>query len=339
MTAAVGIGVAGLGRMGRIHAENLAHRVPAARLVHVADEAPDRAQLLGDDLGVAWSTSFDDLLADEAVEAVVIATPTPLHAQMTELAASAGRHIYCEKPLALDLETTGQVVEVARGAGVQLQIGFHRRFDPDLALVHERVHGGELGDISLFKATFREMAPPTAAYLRECGGIFVDTVIHDLDVAQWLVGDITEITAISAHQRDGAASAADGLSAALILRFANGALGIIDNTRIGGYGYESAIEIVGSQATVRTGHGQGRDEVQRLAAGHLTRALPLEFHERFDDAYRLALAGFIDALLTGQPVSPSGEDAIAALHLAHAAARSAAERRTVRPALHTLTAR
>jgi myo-inositol 2-dehydrogenase/D-chiro-inositol 1-dehydrogenase len=335
MTAAVGVGVAGLGRIGRVHAENLAARIPRARLVKVIDQAPDRAQLTGAELEVDWSTSFHELLDDPAVNAVVIATPTALHPQMTEQAAAAGKHVYCEKPLALDLEATVRAVDTARAADVQLQIGFHRRFDPDLALLHDHIRHGDLGDIALFKATFREMTPPPPGYLRACGGIFADTVIHDLDLARWLVGDITELTATTAHHDHDHAWAGDGLSAALLLTFANGALGLLDTTRRAGYGYEAAVEILGSRATVRAGHAQPRDHLEHLAGGHASRHLPTTFHQRFGDAYRLALTSFVDAIHADRPVTPSGQDAIAALTLATTAARSAVEKRTLHPAALT----
>lgn len=338
MSARIGVGVAGLGRMGQIHAANLAAHVPAACLVRVVDTAADRARRVGEQLGVAWSTAFECLLDDAAVDAVVIATPTGMHAEMVEQAAAARRHIYCEKPLALDVDATARGVQAVSAAGVLLQIGFHRRFDPDLALMHERVCSGKLGDIHFFRASFREPAPPAPDYLRDCGGIFLDTMIHDLDLARWLVGEITEITATTAHRPDNGAPE-DGLSAGLLVAFERGALGIIEATRLAGYGYEAATEIVGSQATVRAGHGQARNELQRLAAGHATRHLHVDFHERFADAYRLALDAFIAAVCAGRSARPTGEDALAALRLAHVAADSAAEGRTVRPTTHALTTR
>ena len=234
----VGLGVAGLGRIGLMHAENLAGQVPSAELLRVVDADEARARATGEQLGVAWSTSYEDLLADPNVHGVVIATPTPLHVEMVERAAAAGKHIFCEKPISLDLSSTLAAIDVAREAGSALQIGFHRRFDPDFAAAAERIDAGELGDVYFFRTTLRDKQPPPMEYIKASGGFFVDVTIHDLDAARWLVGEIEEVTAHGAALSDPAFEAADDVdNAVVVLRFANGALGVIDESRAAGYGY------------------------------------------------------------------------------------------------------
>src|SRR3989442_10648746 len=250
MSRRVRVGLAGLGRMGRLHAANLC-RARFVELVCVADADASLAHATGEELGVEWSASYDDLLRDPSIDAVAIATPTTLHAPMIEGAAAAGKHVFCEKPIALDLESALGAVGAAHAAGIKLQVGFHRRFDPDWAAAAERIRAGELGDVYLFRTSLRDMQPPPIDYIRTSGGIFVDCTIHDLDTARWLVGDIDELTAVGAALSDPEfAEAGDVDNAIVTLRFANGALGVIDNSRVAGYGYHFSTEIVGSTPAV-----------------------------------------------------------------------------------------
>src|SRR5438132_1906757 len=160
----VRVGVAGLGRMGRQHAENLA-RSPSVALVRVVDAGEGAARAAGEELGVEWSTRYDDLLRDSEIEGVVLVTPTALHAEMIAAAAEAGKHVFCEKPIALELEPTVQAIQAAATAGVKLQVGFHRRFDPDWAAARERIQRGELGDVYLFRTSLRDPRPPSMSYI------------------------------------------------------------------------------------------------------------------------------------------------------------------------------
>src|SRR5437870_10564092 len=246
----VGLGVAGLGRIGLMHAENLAGPVQSAELVRVVDADEQRARTTGEWLGVEWSASYDDLLADPDVDGVVIATPTPLHVEMVERAAAAGKHIFCEKPISLDLPSTLVAIEAAHTAGCAFQIGFHRRFDRDWAAAAGRIEAGELGDVYVFRTTLRDKQPPPMEYIKDSGGFFVDVTIHDLDTARWLVGEIEEVTAFGAALSSAFAQIDDVDNAAVVLRFTNGALGVIDESRVAGYGYECSTEVLGSLATV-----------------------------------------------------------------------------------------
>ncbi len=174
----VRLGLAGLGRMGRLHAENLV-RSPSIELVRVVDTVEEAARATGEQLEVEWSTSYEDLLQDPEIEGVVLVTPTALHAQMIGQAVGVGKHVFCEKPIALELEPTARAIEAAATAGVKLQVGFHRRFDPDWAAAAARIRAGELGDVHLFRSSLRDKRPPSIDYIAGSGGFFADVTIHD----------------------------------------------------------------------------------------------------------------------------------------------------------------
>jgi inositol 2-dehydrogenase len=328
-TTRVRFGLAGLGRIGRVHADNI-RRIPRAELVRVVDALEDVARGAGIELGVEWSTAYDELLADARVDAVVIATPTAFHVSMIEGAAAAGKHVFCEKPISLDLESSARAVEVARAAGIKLQIGFHRRYHPDWRAATERIRSGELGDVYLFRTSLRDMRPPTIDYLRNSGGLFVDVTIHDLDAARWMVGEIDEVTAVGAGLSNAAfVEIGDVDNAIVTLRFAGGALGVIDNSRVAGYGYECSTEVVGSKATVRISHHR-RVKNAWLTAGSVSQDWVSDFAERFGQAYLLELEDFAACVAEGRDCAVTGDDAVSALVLAQACQQSFREGRPVR---------
>lgn len=330
MSRRVQLGLAGLGRMGRLHADNLAGRAPSIELVRVVDAVEQLARSTGERLGVEWSTAYDDLLRDREIEGIVLATPTPLHAEMIERAAAAEKHVFCEKPVALELGPTVRALEAARAAGIKLQVGFHRRFDPDWAAAAARIEAGELGEVYLFRTSLRDMRPPAMEYILSSGGFFVDVTIHDLDTARWLVGEIEEVTAFGAALSDPAfAEAGDIDNALVVLRFASGALGMIDGSRVAGYGYECSTEVIGSRATVRIDQHR-RTHLEWLSPGSVAVDHVADFTERFPLAYLLELEDFAAAIRAERPVAVAGEDALAAFVLAQAAERSFREGGTVR---------
>ena len=325
----VRLGLAGLGRMGRLHADNLV-RSPAVELVRVVDAIEEVARSTGERLGVAWSSSYDDLLEDPRIEGVVLVTPTALHAGMVEQAAAAGKHTFCEKPIALEVEPTIQAIEAAATAGIKLQVGFHRRFDPDWAAAAARIRAGELGDVYLFRSSLRDMRPPSFDYIAGSGGFFADVTIHDLDTARWMIGEIDEITAVGGVLSDPSfAEFHDIDHAVVVLRFAGGALGMIDNSRAAGYGYECSAEVMGSTATVRIANHR-RVHNEWLTPGQAAVDWVVDFTELFREAYLCELEEFAAAIREDRPPAVTGEDALAAFMLARACARSLEEGRTIR---------
>ncbi|MCP9485048.1 MAG: Gfo/Idh/MocA family oxidoreductase [Gaiellaceae bacterium MAG52_C11] len=312
-----------------MHAANASGRTGAVELVGVADAVEDVARSTGERLDVAWTTSFDELLAMD-VEGVLIATPTGAHAGMIECAAAAGKHVLCEKPIALDLDASVRAIERARSAGVKLQVGFHRRFDPDWAAVAAKIAAGELGDVYLFRTSLRDKRSPGAGYLEGSGGFFVDVSIHDLDTARWMVGEIDEVTAIGGALSDPAfAEAGDLDNAVVTLRFTSGALGVIDNSRAAGYGYECSTEVMGSLATARIGYHR-RVNVEWLTPGSQSVDWVNDFTERYPDAYLLELEGFAAAIRDDYEPAVGADDALAAFVLADACGRSFREGRPIR---------
>jgi inositol 2-dehydrogenase len=330
MGESVRVGVVGLGRMGRFHAANLAGRIPGARLMRIADTVEDAARENAARLGgVEWSTRYEDMLEDPEVEAVVVASPTPLHAEMAAAAAAAGKHVFCEKPISLELERTRQVVEAVRAAGVKLQVGFQRRFDPDYLAAKEKISAGHIGEVYLYRTTLRDMRSPGFDYIKGSGGFFADVTVHDFDAARWLIGEISEVTAAGAALSDpGFEEAGDIDNAVITLRFVSGTLGVIDNSRVAGYGYECSSEILGHRGTLRL------DNHRRVAVETLTPGRACQDYVSLRRALRRRIPGemehFVRVVRGEAEPQPSGADAAAATVLAQAAERSHREGRTVR---------
>lgn len=327
----VHVGLVGLGRMGRLHAANFAGRIPGAQLVRIVDADEKVARKNSEKLGgVEWSTAYADLIGDQEIDAVLVASPTPLHADMVAAAAAAGKHVFCEKPISLDLERTYGIVETVRSAGVKIQVGFHRRFDPDYRAARETISGGDIGDVYLFRTTLRDMSSPGFDYIKGSGGFFADVTLHDFDAARWLVGEIREVTAFGAALSDpGFKEVGDTDNVVVVLRFESGALGVIDNSRVAGYGFECSSEIMGSRGTLRIDNHR-RVAMQTLTPDRMCQDYVSDFIERFTDAYREEMEHFVRAIRDGKDPEVGGAAAAAAFVLSCAAARSYREGKTVR---------
>jgi predicted dehydrogenase len=313
----VGIGLAGTGRMGRVHLNNLTRQCAVAELACVYDTDPGRAASVAAEYGVPAARTFVELI--ERSEAVAIATPTGSHAELTVAAAQAGRPVLCEKPLSLDRATTVATIDAVEAAGVALQVGFHRRFDPDWAAAAARIAAGELGEVTFFRTSLRDMTPPDPNFLSGSGGFFLDVTVHDLDVARWLVGEVVEVTAHGAASDPAFAALGDIDTAVCVLRFANGALGVIDNSRSARYGYECSTEVVGTKAAVRV---EAPRPLEWRTPGQATYPLARDFEERYPVAYAAEFDAFARCVLDGTPPRVTGRDALAAFDLALAATES-----------------
>jgi inositol 2-dehydrogenase len=319
VTRKVRIGLAGLGRMGQIHATNLSSRCASAELACVFDANGDAARETGERLGVPWAKSYDDLLADDMIDAVAITTSTGSHADLSVRAAQAGKHVFCEKPISLDRQTTLETIDAVRAANVKFQVGFHRRFDPDWVAAVDRMRAGELGDVYLFRTSLRDMKPPKVEYLAGSGGFFVDVTVHDLDTARWMVGEVVEVSAHGTALSDPAfAEIGDIDTAVVVLRFENGALGVIDNSRAAGYGYECSTEVMGSRATVRIDNPRTHHYEWRTP-GSASFDLAANFEQRYPWAYAEELDAFARCVRDDEPPRVTGLDALAAFDLAVAA--------------------
>lgn len=327
------VGVLGAGRIGRVHAENLAYRVRGASVAAIADVMKDAADRLAADLQV--QAVYGDpaaIFADKSIDAVAICTSTDTHAGLIEQAAAAGKHVFCEKPIALNLATIDRALAAVQSAGVKLQIGFNRRFDPSFKRLHEMVAAGEIGQPHILHIISRDPAPPPISYVKVSGGIFVDMAIHDFDMARYIMGsEVEEVYAVGNVLVDQAIGDAGDIDTALTtLRFANGALGMIDNSRKAVYGYDQRVEVFGSRGEAHAFNKTPDNVVHSDTAGvHAT--LPLYFFvERYAEAYVAEMQDFVDAVLQDKTPPVVGMDGRIPVVMAFAAKKSYAEHRPVK---------
>jgi len=327
------VGVIGAGRIGRVHAENLAYRVRQAKVVAIADVFPEAAQKLATDLQVAAVYSDPQkLLADRQIDAVAICSSTDTHARLMEDAARAGKHIFCEKPIALDLVKIDEALAAVARAGVKLQIGFNRRFDPSFKRVREIVAAGGVGVPHILRITSRDPAPPPIAYVKVSGGIFVDMTIHDFDMARYLMGcEVEEVYAAGNVLVDPEIGDAGDIDTAVItLRFANGALGVIDNSRKAVYGYDQRVEVFGSAGMALVTNKTPDSVVQSDdVAVHSTKPLHF-FVERYAEAYVAEMQEFVQAVLEDKAPPVTGMDGRIPVVMGYAAWKSYREHRPVK---------
>lgn len=333
MSTQINIGLIGAGRIGRVHAANLQRRIRNARVVLVADPVEEAARRAADDFGIKFAvTDYQTVLQSPAVDAVIICSATHTHAAITMEAAAAGKHIFCEKPLDFDLGVIDTVLAAVKQAGVKLQMGFNRRFDPTFARVRQAVIHGEIGAPHLLHIISRDPAPPPTAYIKVSGGIFLDMTIHDFDMARFLLGEeVTELYAAAGVLVAPEIGALGDLDTALVtLKFASGALGVIDNSRKAIYGYDQRIDLLGSAGGVRTENLHANTAT--ISTGEAVRRdLPLNFFmERYTESYVIEMQAFVDAVRDDAAVPVSGEDARAATALALAAHQSYKENRPVK---------
>jgi len=333
MTRVVPVGVIGAGRIGTLHAQHLAHRIPQARLLAVSDVIPEAAARCATRFAVPhMSIDYREILDNDDIEAVVICSSTDTHAQMIEEAAEAGKHVFCEKPIALDLAQIDLALAAARRAGVKLQIGFNRRFDPSFKRVREVVAEGGIGTPHILRITSRDPAPPPISYVRVSGGMFLDMTIHDFDMARYLIGsEVEEVYATGAVRVDPAIGEAGDIDTAVItLRFANGVLGTIDNSRQAVYGYDQRVEVFGSGGVVVAENDTPHRAVVADRTG-VHSAPPLYFFiERYTEAYVAEMQAFINCVLDDTPPPVSGEDGRIPVVIGYAALKSLREGRPVR---------
>jgi myo-inositol 2-dehydrogenase / D-chiro-inositol 1-dehydrogenase len=325
------IGVLGTGRIGSMHAELIARKVSGARLARIFDVDRDAVGVAAE-LGVPVSESAEDLLGSSDVDAVAICTSTDTHVAMIEAAAAAGRPIFCEKPVSLDLALVDRALAAVEQAGVPLMIGFNRRFDPAHASVREAVAAGLIGDVHLVRITSRDPAPPPIPYIHVSGGIFLDMTIHDFDMARFVTGsEVVEVFARGAVRISPEIGEAGDVDTAVVtLVHGDGTLTVIDNSRQAVYGFDQRVEAFGSKGVASSQNPLGHTGVTRTAAGTTGPALPHFFLERYLPSYIREWEAFVDAVRTGRPVPVGPADGRAPLVIGLAAWRSVREGRPVR---------
>ena len=317
------IGIIGAGRIGKLHAENLMTRVKGARLKAVTDPFLDEQWALSKGVPVTGK-DHRIMLDDSEIDAVLICSPSSQHAEQVIEFAQVGKHIFCEKPLALDPDVIRNSISEVEKAKVKLQVGFNRRFDPSFASVREKVSSGAIGDPNLIRVTSRDPAPPTPDYVASSGGLFLDMTIHDFDMVRFLSGsEVTEVHAYGAVLVDPEIGKAGDIDTAIIsMKFTNGALGIIENSRKAVYGYDQRVEIFGSKGTAMADNNRPTSAIFLNDSGTIKDKPLYFFLERYQTAFTLELQAFVDAVSKDNPTPVSGKDGLAPVLIAIAAKES-----------------
>ena len=329
----VGIGIVGVGAIGKVHALNLARNVPNARLVAIADSNLDAARTVAAQTGVEQVYGdYLELLEDKDVEGVVVAVPTVLKLAVVKAAGEARKHIFCEKPMALTLQEADEFIRITEKTGVKLQVGYQRRFDPSYARMKEAIVAGEVGTLLLLRSNTRDPPQKVAGWAdpKLSGGIFLDTSSHDYDVIRWLSG--AEVTRVIA---DGVTAAypelkklGDQDTTMTILNLSNGALAHVDACRVSVYGYDIRAEAIGTDGAIFMSMGE-TSNTRILKKTHESNQYSYWYVERFAEAYRMELEEFARAIAEDTDVKVNARDGRAAVEIGLAARRSMSEGRTV----------
>jgi myo-inositol 2-dehydrogenase/D-chiro-inositol 1-dehydrogenase len=315
-------GLIGAGRIGRIHGANVAARRDT-KLAMIADPDAAAAKSLAEETG-AKVASIDDMLASPAINAVLICSSTDTHADLIDRAARAKKAIFCEKPVDLSCERITKTLDVVKSTGVPLMIGFNRRFDRNFAELEKRLRSGAIGNVEIVTILSRDPAPPPASYVARSGGLFRDMMIHDLDMARFLLGEEPgEIQAMGSSLVDPEIGKAGDVDTAVVqMRTASGKLCQISNSRRATYGYDQRIEVHGSGGLLRAANQLETTVELSNAQGIRNDPVQHFFLQRYAEAYRNELETFVSALTKGTSISPTGDDGLRAQKLADAATLS-----------------
>jgi myo-inositol 2-dehydrogenase/D-chiro-inositol 1-dehydrogenase len=319
----VTFGIIGAGRIGKLHADNLLSRVDGARLKAITDPFLDEDWAASRNIPLTGK-DHRILLDDPEIDAILIGSPSAEHAPQMIECAEAGKHIFCEKPIALDPEIIRNALAEVDKSGVKLQVGFNRRFDPNFSAVQHQVASGALGDPHIIRITSRDPAPPPAEYVAGSGGMFLDMTIHDFDMARFLSSsEVTEVHAYGAVLVDPEIGKAGDIDTAVIsLKFANGALGIIENSRKAVYGYDQRVEVFGAKGTAMADNNTPTSMIVLNESGTI-RDKPLYFFlERYKTAFVTEMQSFVDAIREDKPTLVSGKDGLVPVLIAMAAKES-----------------
>ncbi len=331
----INVGVIGAGRIGKLHSEVLLTRIPEANLVKIAEPNEESLKVWKDIYNLPdemITADYKEILEADEIEAVLICSPTNMHAQMIIESAQAGKQIFCEKPIDFDLNMISEALQAVESTGVKLQIGFNRRFDPSFRNVHKRVAKGDIGDPHIVKITSRDPAPPPLEYVKVSGGIFLDMMIHDFDMARYLSGqEVTEVRAIgdTLINKD-FAQYGDVDTAIVTLKFANGTMGVIDNSRQAIYGYDQRVEVFGTQGCLRAANEHPNTVTYYGAKTIQQDNIPYFFLERYMTSFTDEMTEFINCISQDKKPLVTGEDGLKAALIALAATQSLKEGKSIK---------
>jgi myo-inositol 2-dehydrogenase/D-chiro-inositol 1-dehydrogenase len=326
------IAVLGVGRIGKMHAELVSRQVPGASLAMVQDINAGAASSVGEQFDVAHTTDVDEVLASADVDAVAICSSTDTHVPFMIAAAKAGKAIFCEKPISLDLGKVDEALAVIEDSGVPFQVGFNRRFDAAHASVRDAVIDGSVGDLHIVRMTSRDPAPPPISYIEVSGGIFLDMMIHDFDMARFVTGsEVVDVYAQAAVRIDPAiGKAGDVDTAVVMLRHENECITTIDNSRQAVYGYDQRVEAFGSGGMAASDNPLTHTGMRRSAAGTISQTIPYFFLDRYIPSYVEGWKSFVAYVSGGGPSPVNANDGRAPLVIGLAAWKSYREGRPVR---------
>lgn len=326
------IGLIGLGRIGMMHLKNLLNLSDLYEVVAISDPFKTDLKDIAQDHHIAkYSKDYQDVLEDNNVEAVLIASSTDTHAEIIIAAAKAGKNILCEKPIDTDIERIKRILAVVKENHVQLQIGFNRRFDHNFNRIHQLVTEGTIGQPQIIKISSRDPAPPSIDYIKVSGGIFSDMMIHDLDMIRYLSNtEISEVYAQGSVLVDPEIGKAGDIDTAMVsCKFANDALGVIDNSRQAVYGYDQRAEVFGSKGQAFSTNDRLTNVQVDLAQGSRLDKIPNFFIERYTQAYLDELRSFHDSVINKTEPIATGTDGLRSIQLAQACLKSFKEHRPV----------
>lgn len=329
------IGVVGCGRIGKLHINNLINSVPGVQVVAAADPMLDKSgarEWLAERKITNVSTDFMDVINNPEVDVVFVCSSTDTHCDVSMAAVQAGKHVFCEKPIDYDIDKIKKLLALVEEKGVKFQVGFNRRFDHNHKAVADAVKDGTIGDPHIVIVSSRDPEPPPASYVAVSGGIFYDMMIHDFDMARFLAGsEVTEVNAIGSVLVDpGIGEAGDVDTALVTLKFANGAIGVIDNSRKAVYGYDQCVEVFGSEGCAEDQNDTPNTAVLSTADGAVHGVAYKVMWDRYTGAFVAEMQAFADAVVNDKETPVTGEDGLYPVLMAAAATKSLHEGRPVK---------
>ena len=333
--ANVKIGVVGCGRIGKLHINNLINSVPGVQVIAVADPMLDKSgarEWLAERNITNASTDFMDVINNPEVDVVFVCSSTDTHCDVSMAAVQAGKHVFCEKPIDYDIDKIKKLLALVEEKGVKFQVGFNRRFDHNHKAVADAVKDGTIGDPHIVIVSSRDPEPPPVSYVKVSGGIFYDMMIHDFDMARFLAGsEVTEVNAIGSVLVDpGIGEAGDVDTALVTLKFENGAIGVIDNSRKAVYGYDQRVEVFGSEGCAEDQNDTPNTAVLSTADGAVHGTAYKVMWDRYTGAFVAEMQAFADAVVNDKETPVTGEDGLYPVLMAAAATKSLHEGRPVK---------
>ena len=327
------IGILGAGRIGKVHAASITQHIDNAEVIAVADPNIGEAIHLTQKLKIPFNT--DDVakvFRNDDIDAIVICSPTDTHTEYIKMAAEKGKHIFCEKPIDMEISKIMEVNRIVEKAGIQMMVGFNRRFDPNFAKIKSLVSEGKIGDPHILKITSRDPGPPPMEYIQSSGGLFLDMAIHDFDMARFITGDeVTEVYSRGTVLVDPEIGALGDIDTAItVLQFRNGAIGVIDNSRKAVYGYDQRLEIFGSGGMAKIDNNLPENhELYNDLGSHKSKPLHF-FMERYTESYYQEMKEFINVVQQGGTPSVNGQDGLMSVAIGLAAKKSVQENRPIK---------